>query len=52
MKRGPTFMLPEEIIERHKDGTLSERQAVVSLARLVLELQDQVRQLKWEQEER
>lgn len=40
---GPTFISPEEIIEQHKAGTISERQAIVALARQVIELRDLLR---------
>ena len=34
---------PEEVIEQHKAGTINERQAIVSLARQVIELRDLLR---------
>lgn len=40
--RGPTFMEPEEIIAKHQDGTLDERQAVVALARMVIQLSNEM----------
>ncbi len=43
--KGPTFMLPEEIIEKHKAGTLNERQSIVALARYVLELENRIQEL-------
>ena len=42
MSPGPTFMSPETVIEKHKDGTLDPRQGIVALAREVIALRAQI----------
>ena len=38
-------MSPEEIIQKHKDGTLDTRQGIVALSREVISLRDWLREL-------
>lgn len=42
-------MSPEEVIQKHKDGTLNERQGIVALAREVIALREWMRELEKEQ---
>jgi len=38
--QGPTFITPETVIQKYKDGTLDPRQGIVALAREVISLRE------------
>jgi len=46
--QGPTFITPETVIQKHKDGTLDPRQGIVALAREVISLREQLIALRRE----